>query len=79
MGRGQQVKFRVRVIPNSKTEEVATEGDWFLVRVKEPPKEGRANQAVIRLLAQHLSVSRDSVRISSGLKSRNKVIDVAGI
>jgi len=73
------VKIRVRVIPNSKTEEVATEGDCFLVRVKEPPKEGRANQAVIRLLAQYLSVPRDSVRISSGLKSRNKVIDVAGI
>ena len=79
MGRGQQMKIRVRVIPHSKTEEVATEGDWFLVRVKEPPKEGRANQAVIRLLAQYLSVPRDSVRISSGLKSRNKVIDVAGI
>ena len=73
------MKIRVRVIPNSKIEEVATEGDWFLVRVKEPPKEGRANQAVIRLLAQYLSVPRDSVRISSGLKSRNKVIDVAGI
>jgi len=73
------VRIRVRVIPNSKTEKVATEGGWFLVRVKEPPKEGRANQAVIRLLAQYLSVPRDSVRISSGLKSRNKVIDVAGI
>lgn len=73
------MKIRVRVIPNSKVEEVATEGDWFLVRVKEPPKEGRANQAVIKLLAQHLKVSRDSVRISSGFRSRNKVIDVAEV
>ena len=70
------MKIRVRVIPNSKIEEVATEGDWFLVRVKEPPKEGRANQAVIKLLAQHLKVSRDSVRISSGFRGRNKVIEV---
>lgn len=73
------MKIRVKVIPNSKTDQVIREGDWFLVRVKEPPKEGRANQAVIRLLAQYLSVPRDSVRISSGLKSRNKVIDVAGM
>ena len=73
------MKIRVRVIPNSKTEEVATEGDWFLVRVKEPPKEGRANQAVTRLLAQYFSVPRDSVRIASGFRGRNKVIDVAGI
>ena len=73
------MKIRVRVIPNSKIEEVATEGDWFLVRVKEPPKEGRANQAMIKLLAQYLKVSRDSVRISSGFRSRNKVIDVAEV
>ena len=73
------MKIRVRVIPNSKTEEVATEGDWFLVRVKESPKEGKANKAVIKVLAQHLKVPQDSVRISSGFRSRNKVIDVAGM
>ena len=70
------MKVRVRVIPNSKTEEVVRENDGFVVTVKEPPKEGKANKAVIKLLADHFRVSRDSVRISSGSKSRSKVVEV---
>lgn len=72
------MKIRVTVIPNSKTDEVTREGDGFLVKVKEPPKEGKANKAVIKLLAQHFKVPQDSVRISSGFRSRNKVIEVSG-
>lgn len=47
-----------------------------MVKVRQPPKEGRANQAVIKLLAQHFGVSQSKVRILSGLRSRNKVIEV---
>ena len=48
--------IQVKVKPNSRTEEVSQESDSFTVKVKEPPREGKANQAVIRLLAQHLGV-----------------------
>jgi uncharacterized protein (TIGR00251 family) len=71
------VKIQVKVKPGSKTEEVSQEGDSFVVKVKEPPREGRANQAVIRLLAQHFGVPQSQVRILSGFGSRNKVIEVA--
>jgi len=70
------VKVQVKVKPNSKTEELAQEGDSFIARVKAPPKEGKANQAVIKLLAQHFNVPRNQVRILSGFKSRNKVIEI---
>jgi hypothetical protein len=70
------VKIQVKVKPNSKTEEVSQERDSFVVKVKEPPKEGRANQAVIKLLAEYFSVPQSQVRILSGFKSRNKVIEV---
>jgi uncharacterized protein (TIGR00251 family) len=73
------VKVRVKVIPNSKIEGVIREGDGFLVRVKEPAKEGKANRAVIKLLADHFGVSRRQVIISSGVGSRNKVIEVLEI
>ncbi|MEE8637400.1 MAG: DUF167 domain-containing protein, partial [Dehalococcoidia bacterium] len=63
--------------PNSRTEELSQEGDSFIVKVKEPPREGKANQAVIKLLAQHFGVPQSQVRIISGLRSRNKVIEVA--
>ena len=71
------MKIQVKVKPGSKTEELSREGDSFIVKVKEPPKEGRANQAVIKLLAEHFGVPQSQVRIISGFKSRNKIIEVA--
>jgi uncharacterized protein (TIGR00251 family) len=72
------MKIQVKVKPNSKTEELSREGDSFIAKVKEPPREGRANQAIIRLLADHYGVPQNQVRILSGFRSRNKVIEVAG-
>jgi uncharacterized protein (TIGR00251 family) len=71
------MKIQVKVKPGSKTEELRREGDSFIVRVKEPPKEGKANKAVIKLLAEHFGVSQSQVRILSGFRSRNKIIEVA--
>jgi uncharacterized protein (TIGR00251 family) len=71
------VKIRVNVKPNSKTEELTHEGDNFTIRVKEPAREGKANLAVIKLLARHFGIPRSRVRILSGLKSRNKIIEIA--
>jgi uncharacterized protein (TIGR00251 family) len=71
------MKIQVRVKPNSRTEEVSRESDSFTVKVKEPPKEGKANEAVIRLLAEHFGVPRSQVRILSGFQSKNKVVEVA--
>ena len=72
------MKVWVKVKPNSKSEEVAWEGDNLVVRVKEPPREGKANQAVIRVLAKHFGVSQSQVKILSGFKSKDKVIEVVG-
>ena len=70
------MKVQVRVKPNSRTDEINQEGNNFIVKVKEPPREGRANQAVIKLLAKHLGLPQGQVRILSGFKSKNKVIEV---
>jgi uncharacterized protein (TIGR00251 family) len=75
-GEMSEVKIRIKVIPNSKIEGVIKEGDGFLVRVKEPAKEGKANRAVIKLLADYFGVPQRQVAISSGFGSRNKVIDI---
>ena len=71
------MKIQVKVKPGSKTEELSREGYSFIVKVKEPPKEGKANQAVIKLLAEHFGVPQSQVRILSGFRSSNKVIEVA--
>ena len=55
---------------------VSQEGDSCIVKVKEPPKEDKANQSVIKLLAAHFGVSQSQVKILSGFKSKNKVIEI---
>jgi uncharacterized protein (TIGR00251 family) len=70
------MKIRVKVKPNSRTAEVTQEGDSLIVKVKEPPKEGKANEAVIKLLAEHFGVPQSQLRILSGFKSKNKVVEV---
>jgi uncharacterized protein len=71
------MKIRVKVKPDSRTEEISQEGDSFIVKVREPPAEGKANEAVIKLLAGHFGVPQSQIKILSGFRSRNKVIEVA--
>ena len=52
--------------------------DRLRVRVCESPVDGQANRALIKLLADRLGVPISAVRIASGLKSRNKVVELAG-
>jgi uncharacterized protein (TIGR00251 family) len=70
------MRIQVKVKPNSKTEELSREGDSFIAKVKEPPREGKANQSVIKLLAEHFGVTQSQVRILSGFRNRNKIIEV---
>lgn len=70
------MEIQVKVKPNSRTEELVQERDGFIVMVKEPPKKGKANRAVVKLLAQHFRVTQSQVKIVSGLRSRSKLIKI---
>jgi uncharacterized protein len=70
------MKIQIKVKPRSKTEEIIEDENSLIVRVKDPPIEGKANRAVIRLLAKHFGVPEDHVRISKGFKSKDKVIEL---
>ena len=48
----------------------------FTVAVKEPAKEGRANHAIERALAEHFDVALSRVRIVAGHTARNKVVEI---
>ncbi len=54
------------------------EGDTLKVRVAAPPVKGKANRALIRLLAKALGVSSSQVEIVSGHKARHKTVRVCG-
>ncbi|MBI3638609.1 DUF167 domain-containing protein [Candidatus Wolfebacteria bacterium] len=63
--------------PNSKNEEVLKiDETHFMVKVKEPPVEGRANQAIISALADYFKTSASKIKIKSGFTSKQKIIEV---
>ena len=71
------MKIKVKVMPNSSKEEVVQQDvSEYIVRVRAPAQEGRANEAALRVLAAHFKVSRSSVRIVSGFSSKHKIIEV---
>jgi len=73
-------RLRLRVSPGSrKTELAGRHGDGWKVRVSAPPEDGRANDAVLELLAERVGLPRRALTIVSGQKSRDKVVEMTGI
>lgn len=74
------VRFDVRVQPRaSRTAILGARDGRLVVHVTAPPVDAAANDAVVDLLAQSLSVPKRTVRIVAGLRSRNKTIEIAGL
>lgn len=75
--------MRFRLTPRSSREAIdgledTADGPAFKARVRAIPEDGAANAALEKLAAQWLGVPKSSVTLSSGGKSRVKVLDVAG-
>ena len=74
------MELRVRVTARASRDELAGLRDGVLhVRVSAPPVDGKANQAVCRLIAKAIGVGRTSVRVVKGERSRDKVVEVDGV
>lgn len=69
----------VRVTPRSSRPGVEVRAGRVVVRVAAPPVDGRATEEARRLLAAALDVPRSSVRLRSGVVSRDKVFEVDGV
>jgi len=69
--------LRLKVKPGSRIEELAAldDGTW-LARVKAPPVDGKANAAVIALVARHFGVRKSQVTIRSGASARLKLVQI---
>lgn len=59
-----------------RSEIVGEHGDSLKVRVAAPANEGKANAELVRFLAKTLGVSRGSVELISGERSRDKAVAV---
>ena len=76
------MKISVKVIPNAKQNEVVDDSVDLLgarilkVKVNQPPEDGKANKAVIEVLAEYFKVRKNAVSIIAGETSRNKIIEI---
>ena len=68
--------IKIKVVPNAKKNKILTECDGLKVYVTAQPTGGRANKAVIELLAEFFDVRKGSVRIIKGEKSREKIVEI---
>jgi uncharacterized protein (TIGR00251 family) len=73
-------KLSLRVSPGARRGSVVgRQGAVWKIRVAAPPEDGRANDALVRLLAKTLDVPRRDVEIVSGHGARDKIVALAGL
>ena len=71
------VVVSVKIKPNAKQSTILGFKDGCLiVSVKEQPIEGKANKAMVELLAKHLGVAKSCVKLLKGAKSKLKKVEI---
>jgi uncharacterized protein len=76
----QRTSLRLRVVPGTTHPGVVGRlGDAWKVRVTAPPEAGKANEAVLTMLADVLGVERRDLALTSGRGSRDKVVALTGL
>lgn len=74
-------QIKIKVYPNSKTNEFIEEKDMFenityKIKTTQAPEDGKANKAVIEIIAKHFKVAKSKVKIISGLTFKEKWVEV---
>jgi uncharacterized protein len=73
-------RLSLKVVPGSSRDEVVGWlGDSLKVKVKAPPEKGRANEAVVALLADRLGIDSSSIAVVSGHGSPAKTVAIEGM
>jgi len=72
------LRIAVRVTPRSSKDSIAAGEDHFRVRLRAPPVEGAANDALVRFIAGQFDMAKRDITIIAGETARLKRIHLAG-
>ena len=71
------MKFRIKVKPYAAEDKIQKLPDGsFLVHVKAPPADGKANEKVIEVLSEYFKRPKQNIKIRSGFTGRHKIVEV---
>ena len=73
------MRIEIKVFPKSQREEIVRQEGAIKAYIKAAPDKGKANKALIGLIAKEYGVKKSDVRIVTGQTSRNKVVEIEGI
>jgi len=72
--------LHIRAQHGARKDEIVGEwADSLKVRITAPPEKGKANEAIVRLLAEKLGLKKSAIRVISGETSRDKRVLIQGI
>lgn len=73
-------RLEVKVIPGASRDEVAgTMGNAVKIKLRAPPVDGRANEALVEFLAAQLDLPRRAISLERGDTSRQKLLRIDGL
>jgi uncharacterized protein (TIGR00251 family) len=73
------IRITVQITPNARrTEVTGMLDDALKIRLQAQPVEGKANEALVRYLADRLDVPKSHVSVMHGHTGKRKIIDIAG-
>ncbi|MEK7634802.1 MAG: DUF167 domain-containing protein [Patescibacteria group bacterium] len=71
------MKIFVKAKPNTKEEKVEKISETnFIVAIKKPPIQGKANTAIVKALAKYFGIASSRIVIISGIYSKQKVFEI---
>jgi uncharacterized protein len=73
-------KLSLKVVPSSSKDSiVGWHGKSLKIKVKAPPEKGKANAAVIALIAARIGIDKRWISIFSGELSSSKILEIDGL
>ncbi|KXB29561.1 hypothetical protein AT959_16600 [Dechloromonas denitrificans] len=74
-----RITLTLHIQPGAKKTEIAgLHGEALKIRLAAPPVDGKANEALLKFVAETLHLPKSAVSLKSGQSSRHKVLEIVG-